>query len=504
MRKIFVIVSCCFLWVSCNAPQEKKAQKVVAKPAFVQPPLPQANVPYQTYTFEAEKGAELTYKTGTKISIPANALLDEAGKPVKGEVSLAYREFHDALDVVVSGIPMQYDSAGTRQSLQTAGMFDIRAQQAGKNLRLATGKQANIEMASWQADADYNFYSLDTVKGNWVYKTREKVIVNETKQREKYALEQMRAQLPATRFVLNVGNAFDISVDDDDTKMQNKALKNAFMQRFQGYKVGYLGEVYAYQAIQVMGLGEHPAHNLVWELVGSTVLPILPAPQKPETVIDTDIKPLGNGTYFIAFYKGWINRDNPNRQPIASIVAKPIMRIASLLAHSPEKWQAEETQLMEKVRQEEERIKQMADVFRPIAINNFGIHNFDRYLKDDLVKQVMFVDASFKLQGESKNLGAKELKNIFYINPKIRSSAEYKGGNWNLFGIVPEPTVRILAILDNYRIAVVKPEDYNKIDFQKLKPNADNKDRPAYTFTLHEQKDLVKSQEELRKALEMN
>jgi hypothetical protein len=180
------------------------------------------------------------------------------------------------------------------------------------------------------------------------------------------------------------------------------------------------------------------------------------------------------------------------------------MRIASLLAHSPEKWQAEETQLMEKVRQEEERIKQLAEVFRPIAINNFGIHNFDRYLKDDLVGKVMFVDASFRLQGESKNLGAKELKKVLYINPKIRSSAEYKGGNWNLFGIVPEPTVRILAILDNYRIAIVKPEDYTKINFQQLKPNPNSQDQPAYTFTLYEQKDLVKSQEELRKALEMN
>ncbi|TAE17989.1 MAG: hypothetical protein EAZ95_05500 [Bacteroidetes bacterium] len=502
MKKILLVLSLCAFVAGCNAPQEKKTQKVVGKPAFVQSPLPQADVPYQTYTFEAEKGAELTYKTGTKISIPAHALLDEAGKPVSGQVSLAYREFHDALDVLVSGIPMQYDSAGTRQSLQTAGMFDIRAQQAGKNLRLAKGKQAKIDMASWQADADYNFYSLDTVQRNWTYKTREKVIINETKQREKIALEQLRAQLPATRFVLNVGNAFDISVDDDDAKIQNKVLKNAFMQRFQGYKVGYLGEVYGYQAVQVMGLGEHPAHNLVWELVGSNGLPTLPA-TKDENLFDTDVKSLGNGTYSIAFYKGWKNSDK-KQTPIAYIVAKPIMRIASLLAHSPEKWQAEETQLMEKVRQEEERIKQMAEVFRPIAINNFGIHNFDRYLKDDLVGKVMFVDASFKLQGESKNLGAKELKKVFYINPKIRSSAEYAGGNWNLFGIVPEPTVRILAILDNYRIAVVKPEDYTKINFQQLKPNPNSKDRPAHTFTLHEQKDLVKSQEELRKALEMN
>ena len=323
MKKILVMLSLCAFGAGCNAPQEKKVGKP-ALPAFVQSPLPQADVPYQTYSFEAEKGAELTYKTGTKISIPANALLDEAGKPISGQVSLAYREFHDALDIAMSGIPMQYDSAGTRQSLQTAGMFDIRAQQAGKNLRLAKDKQANIEMASWQTDTDYNFYSLDTVQRNWTYKTREKVIINETKQREKIAFEQLRAQLPATRFVLNAGNAFDISVDDDDDKMRNKALKNAFMQRFQGYKVGYLGEVYGYEAVQIMGQGEHPAHNLVWDLVGSNVLPTLPPLAKNAHLFDTDTKPLGNGTSLITFYQGWKNENETKPQPITSIVAKPI------------------------------------------------------------------------------------------------------------------------------------------------------------------------------------
>jgi hypothetical protein len=474
---------------------------------FVNPPIPDADVPFETYTFEAEKGAKLTYKTGTEIEIPANALVDEAGKPIIGEVKLTYREFHDALDVLVSGIPMQYDSAGTRQSLQTAGMFDIRALQAGKELKLAQNKKANIRMASWQPDQDYNFYNLNEKTGKWSYQTREKVEVNTEKVKSKVTIEQLKATLPATRFILNIGNAFDISVDNDDNKMDNKALEQAFKQRFQGYKIQYAGEAYSYEAVAVMGLGEHPAHNLVWELVGNSYLPALPALPKDKYPSFYTAVPvaLGNGIFRLNYYQGWYN-DNEGKNPIiASVIAKPVMRIASLLQHTPEKWLADEKSLMEKIRIEEERIKQIADVFRPIEISNFGIHNFDRYLKDDVVGKVTFVDASFKLHDQANKLTSKEIEKIFYINPKIRSNAEYAQGTWNLFGIVQEPSVRIFALLKGYKIAIVEPKEYNQMDFTKLKSNKpEQKGLTPYMFTLYEQKDLVKSQEALRKALQMN
>lgn len=491
---------------SCNAPKEPAKKVAQTLPTrVVNPPIPAADVPFETYTFEAEKGAKIAYKTGTQIEIPANALTDEAGKPIKGEVKLAYREFHDALDVLVSGIPMQYDSAGTRQSLQTAGMFDIRASQADKPLKLAQDKKAKIRMASWQPDQDYNFYSLNEQTGAWSYQTREKVEVNTAKVTAKVAIDQMKGALPTTRFILNVGNAFDISVENEYPKTTNESLKTSFKQRFQGYKVQYAGEAYSYQAITVMGIGEHPAHDLIWEMVGNAALPALPALPKDKypTFYEAIPVALGNGTYRLEYYKGWKGDDGKN-QAIAFVIAKPIMRIASLLQHSPEKWLADEKTLMEKIRIEEERIKLVADVFRPIEVSNFGIHNFDRYLKSDMAGKAVFVDASFQLNGKQNKLADKEIEKIFYINPKIRSNAEYAGGSWNMLGMVKEPSVRIFALLKGYRIATVEPTAYNRIDFSRLQPDARKKDRAAYTFTLHEQQDLVKSQAELRKALQMN
>lgn len=505
MKNCWYLIAIAVVATSCSTPSKKETHRTVAKlPPYVVPPVPTADVPFETYTFQAEQGTKVAYKTGTQIEIPANALLDEKNKPVKGKVTLSYREFHDALDVLVSGIPMQYDSAGTKQSLQTAGMFDIRASQEGKNLRLAKGKEMHVRMASWQPDADYNFYSLDTIKRNWEYKTREKVEINQTKVAMKVVVEQMRSQLPATRFVLNIGNAFDISVDNDYDQMKKDALRQAFLDRFSGYNVRYTNEIYAYTPIQIMGQGEHPAHDLVWELVGSTQLPTFPTVKKEgdHGFFNAGVTPIGNGVYRLDIYNGW--KPNKDGKILSTFIAKPIMRVASLLAYSPAKWKAEENMLMEKIRKEEEQIKQIADVFRSIAVSNFGIHNFDRYMKDDLEGKAVFVDAYFKVNGKPDLLSEKQLKKVFFINPVIRSSAEYYGGSWNLFGMVPGPSIRIFALLADNKLAIVTQEDYNKIDFQKLQPDAKRKDRATHTFTLQIQTDLVKTQEDLRKTLQMN
>ena len=77
--------------------------KEEAKPC-VNPPLAEINVPTTIYKVNAEKGATLEFKTGSKITIPKNSFVDRDGKLIKGEVELHYREFHDPVDFFVAGI----------------------------------------------------------------------------------------------------------------------------------------------------------------------------------------------------------------------------------------------------------------------------------------------------------------------------------------------------------------------------------------------------------------
>lgn len=104
-------------------------------------------VVFSTTKVSADSAGVYTLESGSQISLPANALVDKDGNQVKGEVDLKFREFHSADDILLSGIPMQLDADGNTY-MASGGMMEIRASQNGKELELAEGKSAGIELIS--------------------------------------------------------------------------------------------------------------------------------------------------------------------------------------------------------------------------------------------------------------------------------------------------------------------------------------------------------------------
>ena len=149
-------------------------KKEEAKPC-ISPPLKNINIEYTIYKVIAEKGATLDFKTGSKLIVPKNAFADDKGKLLKGELELRYREFHDAVDFFVSGIPMTYDSAGIKYQFESAGMIEMHAYQDGKQINMAANKSINVEMESKYKGTEYNLYKLDTVHNNWSCLGKDKV-----------------------------------------------------------------------------------------------------------------------------------------------------------------------------------------------------------------------------------------------------------------------------------------------------------------------------------------
>ena len=106
---------------------------------------------------------------GTKISVPESTFITEKGEPYSDKVKLTYREYHDAFDIMTSGIPMHIDSAGVNGVLQTAGMFEIYAEdESGRPLYIADGKSLNVDLISYVNDTEYNLYYYDPQDG-WTY-----------------------------------------------------------------------------------------------------------------------------------------------------------------------------------------------------------------------------------------------------------------------------------------------------------------------------------------------
>ena len=137
---VAAIIGCAVAFFSCESTEEKPFEMSISAPF-------EETVEFSTTKINADSGGVFTLASGSRITLPENALVDKNGNPVKGEVDLKFREFHSAIDILLSGIPMQLDESGS-EYMSSGGMMEIRASQNGEELELAEGKSAAIELIS--------------------------------------------------------------------------------------------------------------------------------------------------------------------------------------------------------------------------------------------------------------------------------------------------------------------------------------------------------------------
>lgn len=162
-----------------NAPDTKLNK------AFIAPPISKLNVPYTSYNVKAEQGATIKHTSNSKIIIPKKAFVNKQGQDIVGEVEIKYREFHNQADIIASGIPMTYDSAGVQSHLESAGMIDIKGYQNGEPVFINPNKQITVEFASEHTEDKFNMYALDTIARNWTYLGRDNSLLKKQNESSK-------------------------------------------------------------------------------------------------------------------------------------------------------------------------------------------------------------------------------------------------------------------------------------------------------------------------------
>lgn len=125
----------------------------------------------RTFQISSEEAKTIDLENGGSLEFPANAFVDQNGKPTKGNVDIEWQEFHSLGDIMLSGIPMKYDSAGVQFDLVSGGMFTIHASQKGEPVEIAPSKKVGVNVASIQDTPCYNFYEMDEKSGDWKYET---------------------------------------------------------------------------------------------------------------------------------------------------------------------------------------------------------------------------------------------------------------------------------------------------------------------------------------------
>ncbi|BDS13310.1 hypothetical protein [Aureispira anguillae] len=120
----------------------------------------------------ARKGAVIQLKhSNSVLHIPKNAVVDQAGNPVKGTYDLQYRELRDRAQMAFSGWPMNGKKGEKAQGFNSVGMLEVRAFKEGETLRIAPNKNMTLDYEVNKRMSNLDLYHLEDSTKTWTSTT---------------------------------------------------------------------------------------------------------------------------------------------------------------------------------------------------------------------------------------------------------------------------------------------------------------------------------------------
>jgi len=452
------------------------------------PPYPGLEVKMTNYTINSSKDTILLLSNGTSISIPANAMVTSDGKTINGSYEFGYREFHDAIDIMLSGIPMEISSMGAKRTLQTAGMFEMKAEQNGAKLKIADSKKIDIRFASRYPGTNYSFFYMNPERGEWEWADLPEAEINQQKIDAMNALDAKapKVMLGDKYFIINFDRFLDIYFNDDYDRIYKNRKSKLIRQKLEGYK---------FKIYDAMIEGEvrflrsyYQPSEMLWKDIDGKNFPSWTRD------FERDWKKDSKGQWYITNYS-FTSLGNNIYQVNYSVGAKSfskkmeaVIPLSSILKLSADQWQQQYDEAMQKLKEEQAKVDLMAETYRSFSVNRLGMYNFDCLLKglDEWTK----VNASFTLNSKPSTEGKVIIilgDNSGYINVKPT--------DYGAMRINPKSGHRILMLMANQQLGIFPANKLVSINIDSLKALPS----PSYTFNFEVQK--VADAVEFRKIL---
>lgn len=412
---IFFPATALALWLAACSSNEKLSA--------VRPPIDNVNVAAQYFDIDPAKGGTVELDNGTRIIVPADAFAGSGGQAVKGKVKLRYREFHTAGDIIASGIPMTYDSAGVKNNFISAGMFELLAADDNGSLQLASGKSVEVQMASFRNDGNFKFYSLDTLTGKWSYEGIAEPVPNERKlKRMKDAGISLRPESP-----MLAGKDEDVFKFDVD-----------------------------YSAFPELKLFE----NVLWRYKGA----------------DASANPLKQDWIFgekwrnvsIARVENRVNVyriDLKSKKRSFSMEVQPTFdeaNYAEAMASFEQQVAAYDKMITDRANTDKWLLAQ-ADILRSYKVTSLGLCNWDTINRMVDSGQLNKIDATFAFDGIDPT---DEHLSIYLVDETEGSVRACPQTDWNQLVYVPDHKNKIIAVLPNGKTAVFGSDQFGAIGKQ--------------------------------------
>ncbi len=463
------VILCAVFLASCTKETEALSQE--EKP-LINPPIPGLEKAFTDKEFDISKGLTWNLKNGGSITVPKNAFKLTTGDPASGKATLRFREYHDAAEVYLSGIPMGY-KGGT---FETAGMFEIRAEQEGQTLELQEEKRINIDLASRVGDKGFNSYALDEELGQWVDEKENNAKKNVNKRRLASKVEDLRPgrKFPLDRkyFALDYNMLMDVYFNHKSKNFNEPLLQ----EKLKGYGIAWLHSK-SYDGVEYAGKPS-PASTMVWRKISKADF--------PSWVKDSEcfFEQKNGNTYRMRI-------KHKNKKDSLDFTVQCIMPLKHLFSLPPEEWANDYKAAFAKFSKEEKRMKLMYDFTRSLELNELGIYNYDRIFKED---DKLLLAASFQYETEFDERVSQP--DIVYVPGNKRAVFTYPEYQWEQFPFMPDDNGILFSILPGNILAIYDTKAYKKVDTEALR----KQENPAFSFRLKTLK-KIESEEDMRKAL---
>lgn len=439
-----------FVFVACSKKDGGSSFK------SIKPLVKEWNPSFEVFKFNGEKEQQFVLKTGTKITILANAIIDDAGNPVKGEIELKYREFADAIDVALAGIPMQYRSKnfGSNKMLTTAGMFEINAEQKGKSLKINPDKKIKIELASFNSKEGYKQFYFDKEVADWVFIGDDVVTNNPEKVLLMKSIDSIRSpfKYPFSDrfFVLNYDEMIDIMFANNRDQIFN--FRGKTHPNVKEYNFSWV-DIFCYSSVNFRGKN-YPATMMLWKMSGNNIFP------KWTKYQDAGLRNLGNNKYQITVISG---------KKSYSTQLEAVIPLSMLFRYPSSYWAKYSDSLEVLIQKEEQRIEFVADVYRTFELDNFGIYNCDKFLSDE-----NRVAVNLDFISKAKGIDAYEIDRVVLIGDNNNYYINLTKSSWKNIVLSPDSTCKIITIFPDNKIGYFSTEEFRKLNFSKF-----SKDKPT-------------------------
>ncbi|MCC5917695.1 MAG: hypothetical protein JJU02_10275 [Cryomorphaceae bacterium] len=331
--------------------EEDERQVITAEKRFVNPPIKNLNIPFEDFAISAKTGGELKFKTGSKVYFPPNAFLDKDGNILEGEIQIAFREFLNPVDFFVAGIPMEYDTLNETFTFESSGMCEINAFKNNEPVFVNPENKPLISLSSKNDDSSHNLYYLDTIQEKWIVKGKSEIKTTnipeevEPEIMEMAYLSDMENPPPVKPKKANLEMPnFTVEIPDVDFIPELKIFKNTRFEIDKSEK-NYDPKEADYE----------------WDMV---------------SLDKTD-----NRDVYLITFSTRTRKVSYKVRPVYE--GKDFTEAMELYQTAKEEYEAERKEVLEKFNKAEKLRKIAREITRPFEIEQFGIWNCDRIIRND-------------------------------------------------------------------------------------------------------------------------